>query len=224
MSAPLSIEDAITKVRQFIDDAPTAVASRRWTDAQVKDALADQLSVCLSRYALDGGDRFDLETTATTDATTGAVSIADVKPLLVKQVSIVVDTVCYRIPPKGPMRRGYADVRERSLRVLYVREYELSSEVSHPLVGVFGTAANSWRGFDLWVCWATAVQLSSKDMEVARQSWISSQAAQAERDAMGRASTPFGYPMPRPEWSPAFESLSWQFGQPGTIYLSRVRW
>ncbi len=223
--ANLTVDEAITKVRQFLDDTSAVAGSRRWSEAQVRDALADQLSVCLNKYALEGGDRFDLEGTATTSATDGSVSVASLTPLLIKQVAVVVGNTCYRLPPKSSLRRGTADLSARSLRILYVKDYALSSTGSHPLIGVGSAEANSWRAFDLWVCWCTAVQLSSKDMEPPRQKWTAEQAARAEIAALSRAAMPLGYPMPRPEWSPMFDNVSWQLVQPlPTIYLSRVRW
>ncbi len=219
--ANLTIDEAITKVRQFLDDTSTTVP--RWTDAQIKDALADCLNSCLSRYASSGGDRFDLETTATTSATTGAISIASVVPLIVKQVAVTVGDTIYRIPPKDKMRRGYADLSARSLTILYVREYALSSTTSHPLVGVGSTEANSWRGFDKWVCLETASQLASKDMELPRLELLQTKVDKAAAEALARTSTPAGYPTPRPEWSPLYQDVSWQMVQPATLYLTRIQ-
>ncbi len=220
--ANLTIDDAITKVRQLLDDTSTTVP--RWTDAQVKDALADSLNSCLVRYATEGGDRFDLETTATTSATTGSASIVSVLPLLIKQVSIVIGDTTYRLPPKDRMRRGFIDLNARSLVVLYVREYALSSTTTHPLVGVGAAEANSWRAFDRWICYETAMQLTSKDVEAARIEWIQTMASKSAAECMARATTPSGYVTPRPEWNPSYGDISWQMVQPATIYLTRTRW
>ncbi len=218
--ANLIIDDAITKVRQFLDD--TSTTQPRWTDTQLKDALADALNSCLVRYAGEGGDRFDLETTATTSATTGAISIASVLPLLVKQVGVTVGTTLYRLPTKNMMRRGYADLTARSLTVLYVREYALSSTTTHPLVGVGATEANSWRAFDRWICLEAALQLALKDMEETRLARLQVMTEKAAAECLARTSTPAGYETPRPEWNPLYDYITWQMVQPSTIYLTRV--
>ncbi len=220
--ANLTIDEAITKVRQFMDDTSTTVP--RWTDAQIKDALADNLNLCLVRYAGEGGDRFDLETTGTTSATTGSVSIVSVLPLLIKQVSVVVGDTVYRLPPKDRMRRGYTDLAARSLIVSYVREYALSSTTTHPLVGVGSAEANSWRAFDLWICYETAFQLAVKDMEMSRLAILEKRVLRAAGEALARKGTPAGYPTPRAEWAPMYGGISWQVVMPATIYLTRVRW
>lgn len=220
--ANLTIDDAIAKIRQRLADTSSATAGQRWTDARILDALADALSVCLTTYASQGGDRFDLETTATTSATTGAVALT-VEPLLIKQVSVVIDSTTYRLQPKNTMRRGYADLAARSLSVLYVREYELSTTTSHPLVGVGPTGANSWRAFDRWVCIEAATQLAPKDMELPRIEVLKAERDEAKAAALLRTSTPGGYEIPRPEWSPLYGNISWQLVQPATLYLTRAR-
>lgn len=218
--ANLTLAEARTKVGQLLDDASNV----RYSSANVDDALADALNVCLTRYASEGGDRFDLETTGTTSASTGASSaLTGAAALLIKQVSVVSGSVAYRIPAKNPMRRGYPDLTARDIRILYVREYALPTTTTHPLVGVGATEANSWRAFDRWVCYEAAVQLAIKDQEQARLAVLRSEADRASTAALIRPSTPGGYPVPRPEWSPAYEDLSWQ-AVGTTIYLNRSGW
>lgn len=218
--ANLTLAEARTKTGQFLDDA----SNTRWTTAQVDDALTDALSQCLTRYAQDGGDRFDLEFSGTSSATDGTCSLSSVSPLWIKQVGVVVSPTTYRIPPKDAMRRGYADLNARSVLVLYVREYALSSTASDPLVGVGAVAANSWRAFDRWVCVEAAYQLGMKDLEMGRLQVLRAFADQCAKEALARPSTPSSYGIPRPEWSPLYEDLHWQFVNPSTLYFIRQRW
>lgn len=218
--AGITLTQARTNVRQLLDDAGTV---SRWTDAQVDAALGDCISGCLNRYASEGGDRFDLETTGTTSATDGSLSLSSVSPLLIKQVAIVSGTLAYRIDPLDPVRRGYPDLVARSVRVLYVREYDISSTAGDPLVGVGAASANTWRGFDKWVCHEAACQLSGKDMEVARMQMLRVDAEKAGREALARRSTPGAYPLPRPQVvTEAFGDVRWSFVQGSTIYLARA--
>lgn len=218
--ANLTLLQARAKVLQFLDDA----SNRRWSDAQIDDALTDALSTCINRYALSGGDRFDLEVTGTTSASTGSVSLSAVLPARIKQVAVVVGNTTYRLTQKDPLRRGYADLVARDLRVLYVREYALPTDTGHPLVGVGATAANSWPAFDKWLCLEAANQLGLKDLEQKRLMILREAGDRAEQEALARAPTPGGYPIPRREWNPLYGDLYWQMVQPSTVYLTRVRW
>ncbi len=222
--ANLTIDQAVAKIRQRLADTSSTSTSQRWTEAVILDALADALSGCLTTYASQGGDRFDLEASVTTSASTGSVALTSVLPLLVKQVSVVIDSTTYRLQPKNTMRRGYADLTARTLSVLYVREYALSSTTTHPLVGVGAAEANSWRAFDRWVCIEAATQLAPKDMELPRIEVLKAERDEARATALMRTSTPAGYEMPRPEWSPLYGNISWQMVQPSTIYLTQARW
>lgn len=221
--ANLTVTEAITEIRQELDDVSTT--KPRWTDAQVKTKLGFALSACLVQYASDGGDRFDLEGTATTSASTGQVSLSSLSALWVKQVAIVVGNTTYRVRPKNPIRRGYADLNARDLRILYVREYEIPSDSGHPLVGVTSTAANSWPGFDRWVYMEAAVMLTSKDMEEKRIAALIARRDEAKAIALGRVPTPAGYPIPRPEWNPiAPQDLRWQFTQASATLSLTAEW
>ena len=214
--ANLTVDDAITEIRQELDD--TSTTRLRWTADQIKAKLKTALSQCLTKYADEGGDRFDLESAAfTTSASTGQVAITSITPLWVKQVAIVVDSVAYRLPRAGPIRRGRADLNARALRILYVQEYVISSTTTHPLVGDGAAAANSWPAFDRWVYMEAASQLAGKDMEIKRIEMLREKRDEAKAAALSRPSTPGGYPIPRPEWSPvAQRDLRWQFTQTGS--------
>lgn len=209
--AALTIDEAITKVRQRLDD--TSTTNPRWTDAQVKDALTDAISRCVTKYSDEGGDRFDLESTAfSTSASTGQVDISSIAAAWVKAVGVVVGNTTYMLPRQSGLRRGYPDLSARSLRILYVREYEISGTSSHPLIGVGATAANTWRAFDRWVCLEAAVMLTPKDMEMNRIGVLRTERDEAEKSALARPSTPGGYPVPRKEWNPLDPwRLRWQF-------------
>lgn len=217
--ASIDLAAARTNVAQLIDDA----GNKRWTSAQLDTALSGALNRCLTDYVSAGGDRFDLETTGTTSATTGALSISSVVPFLVKQVAVTVGSTTYRLPAKAPVRRGYSDLTARALTVLYVREYALPTDTTHPLVGVAAVAANTWRGFDDWICVEAAAQLLVKDDDARLRLETHRQAC--ERAVMARTNTPKGYPMARGEWSPVYEDLHWQYApSTSTVYLIRVRW
>ena len=219
MATGLTVAEAMTKVRQFLDDTSTSVP--RWTDAQVTDALADAVSIGVNRYATSGGDRFDLEASVTSSATDGTVSLSSLAPSIVKQVSVTIGTTQYRLRPCDKLRRGIPDYNARTLTVLYVREYEISATTSHPLIGVGSTAANSWRAFDRWICYLAALQLSIKDMESPRMGALKAATDDAEKEALGRATTPRGYEIPRREWVPLYDGIRWQYTTPNTLALTR---
>jgi hypothetical protein len=153
------------------------------------------------------------------------VSLSSLVALWVKQIAVVVDGTAYRLPPKNPIRRGYADLTARTLRVLYVQEYAIPSDSSHPLVGVTTTAANSWPAFDRWVYMEAAVMLAPKDMEERRITVLKGARDEAAAAALGRVTTPAGYPVPRPEWNPSYyRDLRWQFTQASATLSLTSEW
>lgn len=216
--ANMTVTGAQACVADLLDDA----GNTRWSTAQISLGLTACLSKCQQLYQENGGDRFDLETTGTTSATDGSLSISSVVPLLIKDVAAVVGSVTYRLPPKNKIRRGYTDATARSLLVLYAREYALSSTGSDPLVGVGAVAANSWPDFDNWVCAETAALIGSKDLEGARLQFLRGLADGFKETVIARPKIPGGYPWPRKEWSPMNDWIQWQW-KPATSTLNTVR-
>lgn len=225
--ANLTLAQARTRVFRLLDDPNgipgTPTTSRFNPDGAFTDvdqALGFAISGCLSRYS-KVGDKFDLELTGTSDAADGTLDISSSVPLLVKGVDLVVDNSLYRILPKDPIRRGYADLTARSLRVTYVREYVLPTTTTHPLIGVGATAANSWPAFDEWVCCNAALHLQPNDNDASRVT-LSTLLARAQADVFERQGVPAGNPWPRTEGWYWYNDLQWQW-KPSTSELFFVR-
>lgn len=217
----LTLTQARAEARGLLDNTEIT----RWTNAQTDSALNSALSTCLDRYARDGGDHFDVETTATTSATDGSVQLGGLKPIYVRDIGVTVGNNTSRLKKKDAMRRGYPDLVARTLRVLYVPQYVVPVTEAHPLVGVGATPAASWLGFDKWVCAEAAHELAIKDGEQARIARLELFAERKRMDAIDRRSNPAGNEWPRAERAAATEDLMWSWvPSTATVYLTRRRW
>jgi hypothetical protein len=221
--ANLTLTQARSRVFRLLDDPNGITGTSRYNpDAAFTDvdqALSFAISGCLSRYA-KVGDRFDIETTGTSDATDGTLDVSSAVPLIVKGVAVVVGSNLYRLRARDPIRRGVADLNARSLRVTYVREYVLPTTTSHPLIGAGATAANSWPAFDEWVCCVAAQHLQPLDND--QRGALEATIMRAERDVFERPNVPSGHEWPRTECPDAYDAIRWQW-RPSTSEIFLVR-
>lgn len=225
--ANLTLTQARTRVLRLLDDPNGITGTSRYNPdgsfTDVDQALGFALSGCMSRFA-PGSDRFDLEETATSSATTGQADLSSIPKLMIKGVAVQQGDQLFKIPEKPPIRRGLIDYNARSLVVTYVRDYAIPTTTSHPLVGVGATAAPSFPSFDEWVCVCAAQHLTPNDNDLRER--LEMLAGKVEADVAFRPNTPTSGPWPRPEprrW--AFIDVQWQW-KPSTsiVYLTRGAW
>jgi len=170
--------------------------NRRWSLTQIDGALQDALSLCVNTYAAEGGDQFDVEVDVTTDAT-GLGSLTF--PVgLIRGVQVFTGTVYYPINAQNRSQRVVLDNSARTLKVLAVREYQLPTTTSHPLIGDGATVApGTWHSFERWVCCEAARALGVTDND--KRPGLEELAQRAKEGAMVRANTYTSRPLPDPE-------------------------
>lgn len=223
--AGLTLAQARAEALRILDDANGRRynADAAYTEIDLK--LAIWLSTCLVDYATAGGDRFDLETTGTSSATDGTLSLLSVLPLHIRKVSVVVGASAFAVPGLESGFNGVEDEEARGLQVTYVREYALPTDPTHPLVGVGAAAANSWPAFDSWVCHRAALALGVKDSD--ERARVMEVKDDLERSVLGRQRTPAGRKFPRPSVSArlAAPDLGWRYIQSTQkLQLIRTGW
>ena len=217
----LTLSQARAETRGLLDNTETT----RWTNAQVDSALASALSSCFDHYIANGGDHFDIETTGTTSATDGSISLTALRPTYIRDVGVTVGNLTTRIQKKDTMRRGYADLVARTLRIVYVPVYVLPVVADHPLVGDGAKPANSWLGFDKHIVAEAALELAIKDGDQKRIQTLERFAAKKHEEAFQHTSNPRRCEWPRPERSAVVDDLRWTWVEStGTLYLVRRAW
>lgn len=212
----LTLTQARQQVLDHIDDelgqryAVNAAGAADFTKIDV--ALGNALSRCLSDYATAGGDNFTEEVSTTTSATDGTASLASQGPVDIKDVRIQSGTASFWKVP-GLRRRDIEmlDTVQRNIVVAFVREYVLPTVAGQPLVGIGATSANTWLGFDGWVCAKAALQINIKDDEL-RQS-LAALEADARGSVLGRVRLPRSkdWPMPRRMRSSPYDNVHWTY-------------
>ena len=217
----LTLTQARAEVRGLLDNTETT----RWTNAQVDSALSSSLSTCLDQYITHGGDHFDVETDVTTSATDGSVSLSSLRANYVRDVAVVVGNTSTRIPKKDPIRRGYADLVARSLRLVYVPTFLLPVVADHPLVGEGAKPAASWLGFDKCIVSEAALELAIKDGDQKRIAVIERFTDRKREHVANHPSNPRSNEWPRRERSAIIEDLQWTWVEStSTLYLVRRAW
>jgi hypothetical protein len=214
------LSECRTRVAGWLDTT-ISTSGTRWTTAELDVALGGALSRGINEISKHT-DMFDLETTGTTSASDGSLSLASVVPLRVKSVGLVVGNYVYEVQAKSGHRRGIEDETARSVIVTYVREYTLPTDPTKALVSVSGVAANSWLAFDDWICALAALDLARKDSEGKRIQAMTALEAQMKRDALSHCSSPAGGDWPRPQSNPMVGNLRWQW-KPSTTTLYLVQ-
>lgn len=217
----LTLSQARAETRGLLDNTETT----RWTNAQVDSALASALSSCIDGYIAHGGDHFDIETTGTTSATDGSLSLSNLHANYIRDVGVTVGNVTTRVQKKDTMRRGYADLVARTLRIVYVPVYVLPVVADHPLVGDGAKPAASWLAFDKCIVAEAAYELAIKDGEQARIDRLERFAKKKHDEAFIHTSNPRSSEWPRPERSAVIEDLQWTWVEStSTLYLVRRAW
>lgn len=217
----LTLSQARAETRGLLDNTETT----RWTNAQVDSALASALSTCFDWYIANGGDHFDIETTGTTSAADGSFAMSSKRPTYIRDVGVTSGNVTTRIPKKDVMRRGYADLVARTIRILYTPLYVLPVDATHPLVGDGATPANSWLGFDKCIVSEAALELAIKDGDQARIDRLERFVERKHKETVQHPSNPRGSEWPRPERSAVIEDLQWTWvPSTSTLYLVRRAW
>lgn len=217
----LTLSQARAETRGLLDNTETS----RWTNAQVDSALSSALSSCMDGYIAHGGDHFDIETTGTTSATDGSLSLVSLHANYIRDVGVTVGNLTTRIQKKDTMRRGYADLVARTLRIVYVPVYVLPVVADHPLVGDGAKPAASWLAFDKCIVAEAALELAIKDGDQKRIQTLERFAAKKHEEAFQHTSNPRSCEWPRPERSAVVDDLRWTWVEStGTLYLVRRAW
>ena len=186
--AGLTLLQARANVRRLLDDDGS---NNRYSDTAIDESLKVALSTCLSDYATSGGDAFDTEISITTVAGVGTLT----GPLvLVRTVQVAVGQSFYTLEAQLRSDRRLADLSARDLRVLVVKDYQLSSTTSHPLVGESATAANTWFAFDQWVCANGALICGITDND--KRPGLEALEARMRGSVLNKENTPQSRPMP----------------------------
>lgn len=224
--AGLTLAQARTRVLDFLDDslgdryAPGLVDPGSFTKVDL--ALGNALSKCLGDYVRAGGDQFLEETTVTTSSADGTVSLTSLGPIDVRNVLVNFGATIGKVRPIRRQDRSYPDPTSRSVVVSFVREYDLPTTQTHPLVGVGSTAANTWLTFDTWVCARAALDLLVKDNDL-RQTLASLEADQRQ-SVMDRINLPRSADFPGP-LSSMCDDLRWTYLKTSkSLQLVRASW
>ena len=180
---------ARSNVRRLLDDNGQ---NKRYSDTAIDEALQASISSCVSDYATAGGDAFDTEVAVTT-STSGLGTITG-HTLLVRTVQVTNGNTMYTLEPQLRSDRRQIDNTARNLLVELVREYQLPTTTSHPLIGSGATTANTWMAFDQWVCASAALLIGITDND--KRPGLEKLEARGRASALGRDNTPTSLPLP----------------------------
>ena len=213
----LTLAQARAVTLDHLDDNDSEDPNARWSNAQVDVGLALALSSCLSDYVSEGGDRFDLELSAST--TSGALDMSSYSPLYIRGMTMLYGNRYWPLEALRAEDRGIQDADTKSLQVRYVREYALPTTTTHPLVGVGATAANSWDAFDHWICIRAAIHCSIKDDDL--RATLTTQEEAIRTTVLLRPKLPSAVAFPKPT---SYYSRSYgYFWQPSTKVVQICR-
>lgn len=211
--ANLTLLQARARVGALLDD-PNAV---RFSTTVIDISLQAALSACLSDAVAAGCDAFNTEVAVTT--TSGG--LATLTGPILRVVGCQVDNGSgsyYNVEPIERHERRLVEQAARNLLVHLVKDYQIPSDTSHPLVGDGATAANSWPAFDQWVCVEAALLTGIIDNDQRRN--LERVRDSFRKSVMDRINTPFSRPLPDSEMSAAYESWWNRLGYVYTPNLS----
>ena len=222
--AGLTVAEARVLVSQYLDDQN----QRRWPESEINTALQYSLADCLSRYVTEGGSLFDTEVSLSTNSS-GLCDLSSLGNILrIGPVQYATGSAPYSYFPVLP-----AKVRDRevdvpgvySLRITYVKEYELSNNGNYPLVGIGSVSAPTTHGFDSWVCAEAAVLLGVKDND--NRPGLEALRQRMERSALFKLNNPRTTPLSIPVYRhPNMRNMSYIFTPSATaptLQLIRTR-
>jgi len=188
----MTLSAARSNVRRLLDDNGQ---NKRYTDAAIDEALQAAISSCVSDYATGGGDAFDVEVAVTTNSSglgtiTGSV-------MLLRTVQVTNGSSMYTLEPQQRSDRRQLDQTSRNLLVEVVREYQLPTTTTHPLIGEGATTANTWMAFDQWVCSNAALLIGITDND--KRPGLEKLEARFRASALKRDNNPSSFPLPDSE-------------------------
>jgi hypothetical protein len=210
-----TITEAIAAVRRHIDGEGD---TERWTDAQIKSALAYALQKCLEEYVANGGRRLE-EIIQVNTASTGVYAFPSDYPLVIKGVSFVSGT------RRWPLQAvAYEDQRAQvanvqAIEIRYTPNLSLSATDGHPLVGNGATAKNTWLSFEEWIIVTAAMYASVIDDEL--RPVLQDLEGRLQSAVMKQMSIPMALPFPN---APSgYSALYGYIYEPATKSIKLVR-
>lgn len=196
--AGLTLLQARTRVLDLLDD-PNGV---RWSTTRIDVSLQAALSMCLSDAVTAGCDAFNTEVTATT--TSGGLATLTGPILRVCSVQVSNGSTYYTVAPLVREDRRILEESARDLVIEVVKDYQIPTDTSHPLVGSGVTPAATWHAFDQWVCVEAA--LLSGVMDNDQRRGLEKMREAFRMSVMDRINTPFSRPLPDAEVALAWPS------------------
>lgn len=183
---------ARSNVRRLLDDNGQ---NKRYSDTAIDEALQASISSCVSDYATGGGDAFDEEiTVVTSSAGLGTITGST---MLVRTVQVSNGSSMYTLEPQQRSDRRQLDQTARTLLVEIVREFQLPTTPTHPLIGVGATTSNTWMAFDQWVCSNAALLIGITDND--KRPGLEKLEARFRASALKRDNNPSSFPLPDSE-------------------------
>ncbi len=183
---------ARSNVRRLLDDNGQ---NKRYSDTAIDEALQAAISSCVSDYATGGGDAFDEEVTVVTSSA-GLGTITG-HTMLVRTVQVSNGSSMYTLEPQQRSDRRQLDQTARTLLVEIVREFQLPTTTTHPLIGVGATTSNTWMAFDQWVCSNAALLIGITDND--KRPGLERLEARFRASALKRDNNPSSFPLPDSE-------------------------
>jgi hypothetical protein len=201
--AGLTLAQARARLLDLLDDPNGVRFNTDTLYTKIDVSLQAALSMCLSEYVTAGGDAFNVEVTATTSAAGLATLTGPLLRICTVQVSSGSGTY-YTVAPLVREDRRILEQSVRSLVIEVVKDYQVPTTSSHPLVGSGVTAAASWQAFDQWVCAEAALLTAVMDND--RRQGLERMRDVFKASVMGRLNTPFSRPLPDAEVALAWPS------------------
>lgn len=209
----LTLAEARTAILRRLDDVNGNRFAKNGSNLGLDDGLRWALTACLEDYVTAGGSAFDVE--ATVSSVLGVASLASIAPLHIRSVQINDGVTFYRVQPCERADKVTVDLNSRTLSVVSVRDYALSTTAGDPLVGVGAVAAPSWQAFDQWVVAEAALHVGILDND--KRPGLEALAARARASVIDRIDTPRSRPLRHPgqTW-PWYRRLGWTWQQSTT--------
>lgn len=196
--AGLTLAQARTRVAGLLDDPN----NKRWSTTEIDISLQAALSMCLSDAVTAGCDAFNTEVSVTT--TSAGLATLTGPLLAVRTVQVSNGGTYYTVAPLVREDRRILEESARDLVVEVVKDYQIPSNTSHPLVGDGATAAATWPAFDQWVCVEAALLTGVMDNDQRRG--LEKMREHFRASVMDRINTPFSRPLPDAEVALAWPS------------------